>query len=43
MGKILEEDGTSVALQSMGILPVLMIIGFSILFVIYRKKKPEVL
>ncbi len=43
MGKILEENDTSVALQSMGILPILMIIGFSVLFVLYRKKKPEVL
>jgi len=43
MGKILEENDTSVALQSMGILPILMIIGFAVLFVLYRKKKPEAL
>lgn len=43
MGKILEENDTSVALQSMGILPLLMIVGFGVLFVLYRKKKPEVL
>ena len=43
MGKILEENDTSVALRSMGILPILMIIGFAVLYVLYRKKKPEVL
>ena len=40
MGRILEESGTEVALRSVGILPVILIIGFSIMFVVYRKKKP---
>jgi hypothetical protein len=43
MGKILEENDTSVALQSVGLLPIIMIVGFTILFINYRKKKPEVL
>lgn len=43
MGNIMEVKNTDVALQSMGVLPIIMIIGFSILFISYRKKKPEVL
>jgi MFS family permease len=43
MGKVMETSGTSVALQSVGVLPIIMIVGFAILFVAYRKKKPEVL
>lgn len=41
MGRVMEESGTQVALQSMGILPLIMIVGFSILFAVYRKRKPE--
>ena len=41
MGKILEENDTSVALQSIGILPIIMTIGFAVLYIMYRKKKPE--
>jgi hypothetical protein len=40
MGRILEEKGTEVALQSVGILPLFLIAGFTILFLVYRKKKP---
>jgi MFS family permease len=40
MGRILEEKGTQVALQSIGILPVVLVIGFIILFIVYRNKKP---
>jgi MFS family permease len=40
MGQIMETRNTQVALQSVGILPVILIIGFSLLFVAYRKKKP---
>jgi len=40
MGQIMEATNTQVALQSIGILPVILIIGFSILFAVYRKRKP---
>lgn len=40
MGRILEESGTEVALRSVGLLPVILIVGFAIMFVVYRKKKP---
>ena len=40
MGRILEERSTSVALQSIGILPLILIAGFTILYLIYRNKKP---
>jgi len=40
MGLILEEKGTQVALQSIGVLPLVLIVGFTILFVVYRKRKP---
>jgi hypothetical protein len=40
MGRILEENGTQVALQSVGVLPLLLIVGFTILFIVYRNRKP---
>jgi MFS family permease len=40
MGRILETSGTEVALRSIGLLPVILIIGFAIMYVAYRKKKP---
>jgi MFS family permease len=40
MGRILETGGTEVALRSVGLLPVILIIGFAIMFVVYRNKKP---
>jgi hypothetical protein len=40
MGRVMEESGESAALQSMGVLPLLMIVGFSVLFAVYRNKKP---
>ena len=40
MGNIMETKNTQVALQSIGILPLILIVGFAILFVIYRNKKP---
>ena len=40
MGQIMEATNTQVALQSIGILPVILIIGFSILFAVYRRRKP---
>lgn len=40
LGRIMEAKNTQVALQSIGILPLLLIVGFAILFVVYRKKKP---
>jgi MFS family permease len=40
MGRILENSGTEVALRSVGLLPVILIIGFAILYVTYRNKKP---
>lgn len=40
MGRILEEHNTQVALRSIGILPIILIMGFGVLFLIYRKKKP---
>ncbi len=41
MGRVLEESGTDVALRSVGLLPAILIVGFAILFSVYRKKKPE--
>lgn len=41
MGRILEVRNTQVALQSIGLLPLILIVGFTILFVAYRKRKPE--
>jgi hypothetical protein len=41
MGRILELRNTQVALQSIGVLPLILIVGFAILFVAYRKRKPE--
>jgi MFS family permease len=40
MGRILEKSGTEVALRSVGLLPILLIIGFAIMFVVYKNKKP---
>jgi len=40
MGRILEERNTQVALQSIGILPIILILGFAVLFALYRNKKP---
>jgi MFS family permease len=40
MGRILENSGTEVALRSIGLLPVILIIGFVILYVAYKHKKP---
>ncbi len=40
LGRIMEAQNTQVALQSIGILPLILIVGFAILFVVYRKKKP---
>lgn len=40
MGRILETSGTEVALRSVGLLPVILIVGFSIMYVVYRNKKP---
>jgi MFS family permease len=40
MGRILENSGTKVALRSVGLLPVILIIGFAIMYVVYRNKKP---
>ena len=40
MGRVMETSGTDVALRSIGILPVILIIGFAILYSVYRKKKP---
>ncbi|MFC2090171.1 sugar MFS transporter [Bacteroidota bacterium] len=41
MGRIMDVKSTDVALQSIGVLPLIMIVGFAILFTVYRKKKPE--
>ena len=40
LGRIMEAKNTQVALQSIGILPLILIAGFALLFVVYRKKKP---
>lgn len=40
MGRIMELKNTQVALQSIGVLPLILIIGFAILFVVYKNKKP---
>ncbi len=40
MGRILENSGTEVALRSVGLLPVILIIGFAVLYVTYRNRKP---
>lgn len=41
MGRIMEESSEKVALQSIGILPLILIGGFTALYVIYRNRKPE--
>ncbi len=40
MGRIMEVKDTQFALQSIGVLPLILIIGFAILYVVYRNKKP---
>jgi MFS family permease len=40
MGRILETSGTEVALRSVGLLPVILIVGFAIMYIVYRNKKP---
>lgn len=40
MGRVMEASGTDVALRSIGLLPLILIVGFSILYVVYRNKKP---
>ena len=41
MGRIMEENNEKVALQSIGALPVILIVGFVILYIQYRNRKPE--
>lgn len=41
MGRIMEEHSEKAALQSIGVLPLILIIGFVILYSVYGKKKPE--
>lgn len=41
MGRIMEEDGQQVALQSMGVLPIILIVGFATLYHIYKNRRPE--
>ncbi len=41
MGRIMEEHSTSVALRSIGSLPFILIIGFGVLYFVYKDKKPE--
>lgn len=43
MGRIMEEKSEKIALQSIGVLPIILIIGFSILYAVYRNKKPVAL
>lgn len=43
MGRIMEENNEQVALQSIGVLPIILIAGFTVLYVVYRNKKPIVL
>ncbi|MBI9064466.1 MAG: MFS transporter [Marinilabiliaceae bacterium] len=40
MGKVMDTQGTQVAMQSIGILPLILIVGFLFLFFKYRNKKP---
>ena len=41
MGRVLETSGTEVALRSIGVLPIILIVGFAIMFIAYRNKKQE--
>jgi MFS family permease len=41
MGRIIDTNGVQTALQSIGVLPVVLIIGFGILYSKYKNKKPE--
>jgi len=43
MGKIMEEHGETVALQSVGALPIILIGGFVVLYMIFRNRKPVVI
>jgi MFS family permease len=43
MGKIMEEHGEATALHSVGVLPIILIVGFAILYMFYRNRKPIVL
>ena len=43
MGKIMEKHGETVALQSVGALPIILIAGFVVLYMIFKNKKPVVL
>ena len=40
MGKIMEQHGEKAALQSIGSLPLILIVGFVVLYSIFRNKKP---
>jgi len=40
LGRIMEEQSQTAALRSIGILPIILIVCFSILFMIYKNKKP---
>ncbi|TKG91083.1 MFS transporter [Puteibacter caeruleilacunae] len=40
MGKIMDTEGTQVAMQNLGILPALLIVGFGALFFVYKNRKP---
>ncbi|NPA37266.1 MAG: MFS transporter [Chlorobi bacterium] len=40
MGKIMEEHGEKAALQSVGLLPLILIAGFTVLYIIFKNKKP---
>lgn len=41
MGRIMDENNEQVALQSIGALPIILIVGFAILYSVYRNRKPE--
>lgn len=42
MGRIMEESNEKVALQSIGVLPLILIVGFVVLYIKYKNKHPEV-
>ncbi len=41
MGRIMEENSEKAAMQSIGVLPIILIVGFAILYSVYRNRKPE--
>lgn len=41
MGRVMEENGEKVALQSIGVLPLILIVGFVVLYSVYKNKKEE--